>query len=78
MPEAAPDIPVKMIYDPPDGKDGAQVLVDLRPRGVRKEEATLTLWLKNIAPSDELRRWFGPDLARFALADYLKVRGTGA
>jgi uncharacterized protein YeaO (DUF488 family) len=38
----------------------------LWPRGVRKEEAKLTLWLKDIAPSDELRRWFGHDPARFA------------
>jgi len=43
------------------------VLVDrLWPRGARKEEAKLTLWLKDIAPSDELRRWFGHDPARFA------------
>ena len=67
MAEAAPDIRVKRIYDPPDRKDGARVLVDrLWPRGVRKERAELTLWLKDIAPSDELRRWFGHDPARFA------------
>jgi uncharacterized protein YeaO (DUF488 family) len=67
MPEAAPDIRVKRIYDPPGGKDGARVLVDrLWPRGVRKETAELTEWLKDIAPSAELRRWFGHDPARFA------------
>jgi uncharacterized protein YeaO (DUF488 family) len=67
MPEAAPDIRVKRIYDPPDREDGARVLVDrLWPRGVRKDEAKLTLWLKDIAPSDDLRRWFGHDPARFA------------
>jgi uncharacterized protein YeaO (DUF488 family) len=67
MPEAAPDIRVKRIYDPPDRKDGARVLVDrLWPRGVRKETAKLTLWLKDIAPSPELRQWFGHDPARFA------------
>jgi uncharacterized protein YeaO (DUF488 family) len=67
MAEAAPDIRIKRIYDPPDRKDGARVLVDrLWPRGVRKEAAALTLWLKDIAPSDELRRWFGHDPARFA------------
>jgi uncharacterized protein YeaO (DUF488 family) len=67
MPEAAPDIRVKRIYDPPSGKDGARVLVDrLWPRGVRKETAELTEWLKDIAPSAELRRWFGHDPARFA------------
>jgi uncharacterized protein YeaO (DUF488 family) len=58
---------IKRIYDPPNGKDGARVLVDrLWPRGVRKEAAELALWLKDIAPSDELRRWFGHDPARFA------------
>lgn len=67
MPKAAPDIRVKRIYDPPDGNDGARVLVDrLWPRGVRKEAAKLRLWLKDIAPSADLRRWFGHDPARFA------------
>ncbi|HEY1781789.1 MAG TPA: DUF488 domain-containing protein [Roseiarcus sp.] len=67
MPEAAPDIRVKRVYDPPDAQDGARVLVDrLWPRGARKDEAKLTLWLKEIAPSDELRRWFGHDPARFS------------
>ena len=67
MPEAAPDIRVKRIYDAPDAKDGARVLVDrLWPRGARKDSAELALWLKDIAPSDELRRWFGHDPARFA------------
>jgi uncharacterized protein YeaO (DUF488 family) len=67
MAEAASEIRVKRIYDPPDTRDGARVLVDrLWPRGVRKNEAKLTLWLKEIAPSDDLRRWFGHDPARFA------------
>ena len=67
MPEGAPDIRVKRIYDPYDATDGARVLVDrLWPRGVRKDEARLTLWLKDIAPSDDLRRWFGHDPSRFA------------
>ena len=53
MLQAAPDIRVKRIYDPPDREDGARVLVDrLWPRGARKDEAKLTLWLKDIAPSD--------------------------
>ena len=47
MPEAAPDIRVKRIYEPPDAKDGARVLVDrLWPRGARKDSAKLTLWLR--------------------------------
>ena len=67
MSETALNIRVKRIYDPPDRKDGARVLVDrLWPRGARKEAAKLTLWLKDIAPSDDLRRWFGHDPARFA------------
>ena len=62
-----PDIRVKKIYDAPDRNDGARVLVDrLWPRGARKEEAKLTLWLKDIAPGADLRRWFGHDPARFA------------
>jgi uncharacterized protein YeaO (DUF488 family) len=67
MPKAAPDIQVKRVYDPPDRNDGARVLVDrLWPRGARKETVVLTVWLKDIAPSPELRRWFGHDPARFA------------
>jgi uncharacterized protein YeaO (DUF488 family) len=67
MPKAAPDIQVKRVYDPPDRNDGARVLVDrLWPRGARKETVELTVWLKDIAPSAELRRWFGHDPARFS------------
>jgi uncharacterized protein YeaO (DUF488 family) len=67
MPKAAPDIQLKRVYDPPDRNDGARVLVDrLWPRGARKETVELTVWLKDIAPSPELRRWFGHDPARFA------------
>lgn len=67
MPSAAPDIRLKKIYDPPDPSDGARVLVDrLWPRGERKESAKLTLWLKEIAPTAELRKWFDHDPARFA------------
>jgi uncharacterized protein YeaO (DUF488 family) len=67
MPKAAPDIQVKRVYDPPNRNDGARVLVDrLWPRGARRETVELTVWLKDIAPSPELRRWFGHDPARFA------------
>jgi uncharacterized protein YeaO (DUF488 family) len=66
VPKASPDIRLKRIYDPPNRADGARVLVDrLWPRSVRKETADLTLWLKEIAPSAELRRWFGHDPERF-------------
>jgi uncharacterized protein YeaO (DUF488 family) len=60
------DIRTKRIYDPPDAADGARVLVDrLWPRGMRKEAAVLTLWLRDIAPSPALRQWFGHDPARW-------------
>ena len=53
------DIEVKRVYEPAAASDGQRVLVDrLWPRGVSKEKADLTLWLKAIAPSDELRHWF--------------------
>jgi uncharacterized protein YeaO (DUF488 family) len=61
------DIRIKRVYDPPEEADGMRVLVDrLWPRGLRKENAALTLWLKEIAPSPELRKWFGHDPARWA------------
>jgi len=60
------DIAVKRIYEAPDKADGQRVLVDrIWPRGVRKEDAALTLWLKEIAPSDELRKWFGHEPERW-------------
>ncbi len=50
---------LKRVYDPPSTSDGARVLVDrLWPRGLSKEKARLKLWLKEIAPSDELRKWY--------------------
>ncbi len=52
-------VALKRVYDPPSRGDGARVLVDrLWPRGVSKEAARLTEWLKDIAPSDELRKWY--------------------
>ncbi|UDL91779.1 DUF488 domain-containing protein [Mesorhizobium sp. PAMC28654] len=61
------DLVVKRIYVPPASDDGQRVLVDrIWPRGVSKEDAALTLWLKEIAPSDELRKWFGHDPERWA------------
>lgn len=55
-------ITLKRIYEPYDKKDGYRVLVDrLWPRGISKERAHLDLWLKGIAPSTELRKWFNHD-----------------
>ena len=60
-------IRLKRAYEPPADSDGARVLVDrLWPRGVSKAEAKLDLWLKEIAPSTELRKWFGHDPARWS------------
>lgn len=51
-------IVVKRVYDPPSRLDGMRVLVDrLWPRGLTKKEAALDAWLKDLAPSDELRKW---------------------
>lgn len=56
------DIQIKRIYEKPSSDDGARVLVDrLWPRGISKERAKLDLWMKDIAPSTKLRRWFSHD-----------------
>ena len=55
-------IKIKKIYDLPTGDDGIRILVDrLWPRGLSKENAKVDLWLKEIAPSDKLRKWFSHD-----------------
>ena len=60
------DIAVKRVYEPPAKADGQRVLVDrIWPRGVAKKDAALTVWLKEIAPSDELRKWFGHEPERW-------------
>ncbi len=60
------EVAVKRVYEAPAKADGQRVLVDrLWPRGVSKKDAELTLWLKEIAPSDELRKWFGHEPERW-------------
>ena len=55
-------IQLKRVYEKPSRKDGVRILVDrLWPRGLTKERAAVTLWLKDVAPSSELRKWFGHD-----------------
>jgi uncharacterized protein YeaO (DUF488 family) len=55
-------IKTKRIYESPAEEDGFRILVDrLWPRGVQKEKAKIDLWLKEIAPSDDLRKWFAHD-----------------
>ena len=57
---------LKRAYEAPAADDGARVLIDrLWPRGVRKQDAALQLWLKELGPSTELRQWFGHDPARW-------------
>ena len=58
---------LKRAYEPPAPSDGYRVLIDrLWPRGVARANAGLDEWAKELAPSTELRRWFGHDPARFA------------
>lgn len=59
-------IKVKRVYEPPAPDDGRRFLVDrLWPRGMKKEALQLDDWWKEVAPSDELRQWFGHDPARW-------------
>src|SRR3546814_4006383 len=56
------DIRLKRAYEPPAASDGTRVLIDrLWPRGVTKVEALIDHWFRDIAPSTELRQWFGHD-----------------
>jgi uncharacterized protein YeaO (DUF488 family) len=55
-------IRVKRAYEKPEPTDGTRILVDrLWPRGLTKERAAIDFWLKEVAPSTELRKWFGHD-----------------
>lgn len=61
-----PVIRVKRVYDPPAPDDGHRFLVDrLWPRGLAKDKGRIEAWLKEIAPSAELRGWFGHDPAKW-------------
>ena len=56
------EIKIKRVYEKPGKDDGKRILVDrLWPRGLTKEKASIDLWMKEIAPSTELRKWFGHD-----------------
>ncbi|HEY8032869.1 MAG TPA: DUF488 family protein [Methylocella sp.] len=55
-------IQIKRIYEPPAASDGTRILVDLLwPRGLTREEARIDAWIKGVAPSNALRRWFSHD-----------------
>ena len=59
-------VQLKRVYEKPSRKDGLRILVDrLWPRGLTKERAAVNLWLKDVAPSTELRKWFGHDPAKW-------------
>lgn len=60
-------VAIKRVYDQPEPGDGTRILVDrLWPRGLSKERAKVDIWLKEVAPSNELRKWFGHDPEKFA------------
>ena len=60
-------IQVKRVYDRPEPTDGPRFLVErLWPRGMKKATLQMALWLKEVAPSEALRRWFGHDPAKWA------------
>lgn len=59
-------IQLKRVYDAPEDHDGVRFLVErLWPRGVKKSSLSIEVWLKDVAPSTELRQWFGHDPARW-------------
>lgn len=73
-------IKTKRIYAKPEADDGARILVDrLWPRGIRKDEAQIDLWLKEIAPSDGLRKWFAHEPTKwpeFKARYFVELRTT--
>ena len=59
-------VALKRVYDEPSASDGTRVLVErLWPRGISKERAHIDLWLKEVAPSTELRKWYNHDTQKF-------------
>lgn len=61
-----PSVRTKRVYETPSSGDGRRVLIDrLWPRGLTRERARVDEWRRDLAPSDELRRWFGHDRKRF-------------
>jgi uncharacterized protein YeaO (DUF488 family) len=62
----AANVKLKRAYESPSPEDGSRILIDrLWPRGISKKKAALDHWMKEIAPSTELRKWFGHDPARW-------------
>jgi uncharacterized protein YeaO (DUF488 family) len=75
-------IHIKRVYEPFDKADGYRVLVDrLWPRGIKKENAHVDVWMKDVAPSVELRRWFNHDPEKwkaFSVKYRQELKGSGA
>ena len=73
---------IKRIYEAPATTDGSRILIDrLWPRGLTKEKAAIDHWVKGIAPSDDLRHWFGHDpekWAEFQQRYYQELRANSA
>ena len=73
---------IKRAYAPAEESDGYRILVDrLWPRGISKEKAQIDLWLKSVAPSNELRKWFGHDPEKFPEFEQryrVELAGSGA
>ncbi|MDL2170847.1 MULTISPECIES: DUF488 domain-containing protein [Asaia] len=68
MQQSLPQISIKRAYEAPDISDGTRVLIDrLWPRGVRKADLEIAVWLKNVAPSSALRKWFDHDPAKWTV-----------
>lgn len=79
--DAVMSVATKRVYEPPSADDGYRVLIDrFWPRGLAKKDAQIDEWARDLAPSDELRRWFAHRPERFAqfrdrYADELRVHG---
>lgn len=59
-------VKIKRVYDPVSREDGKRILIDrLWPRGIKKEEAKIDEWIKEIAPTTDLRKWFSHDPAKW-------------
>ena len=64
--QAGPSVDVKRVYEPASRDDGARILVDrLWPRGMKKQDLAFHEWAKDVAPSPELRKWYGHRPERF-------------
>jgi len=62
----AAEIKIKRVYEQPQAQDGTRIIVDrLWPRGLSKEKAKIDFWMKDAAPSNELRKWYGHEPAKW-------------